>query len=433
MANVIFTNKCNIQCPFCFATENNAKDCENTEQFTIADTWELTNFLTINTPFKFCGGEPSINPEIDKAIDLILKSKRNVTLLTNGLWPNSFQEYIMNIPPRDQYRITYLFNVLEPSFYTSAQIKKLHHTLNTINPAVASLGFTIYKKDFEYEYLFELSKAFNIKRIRWSITAPNIQGPDYLLENDFEFIASRFYEFYMKAIENGITVVGDCGYLPPCFFTSENFKKISLLSENSRNFVRFKCNNSPVDIDNKGIAWRCYGLYSVLKQPIKNFASEDELRAYFNRRIRLLDNIFPYQRCKTCEYWLKGCSGGCYAIRIKKALSIDPDLCIFPIDDDNAILDCKPQRIENLILRNYKMKKFIAFNTKIVEDPDENMISFIEEVDGKKSISELIDMWKENFDSYDIAKATVIEMCRKVFEMDMITINYDYRIELEGN
>ena len=51
---------------------------------------------------------------------------------------------------------------------------------------------------------------------------------------------------------------------------------------------------------------------------------------------------------KIVRFWQKGCDGGCYVFRIKKALKQKPDLVLFPIDHEKEIFNCRPQRDEDL-------------------------------------------------------------------------------------
>ena len=66
MANIIFTNKCNIRCPFCFASENTANATKTKDEFSIADVWDISSSFIGNGMFRFCGGEPTLNPIYDR-------------------------------------------------------------------------------------------------------------------------------------------------------------------------------------------------------------------------------------------------------------------------------------------------------------------------------------------------------------------------------
>jgi hypothetical protein len=108
--------------------------------------------------------------------------------MTNGIWSDDFVNYVDELNIQYKNKVHYLFNILEPSFYTPNQLEQINRTLSEVNPDKATLGFTIYKKEFEYKYLFDLAEKYNITSIRWSITAPNVTGPKYELEKYFSDI-----------------------------------------------------------------------------------------------------------------------------------------------------------------------------------------------------------------------------------------------------
>ncbi|NOU18117.1 MAG: radical SAM protein [Bacteroidales bacterium] len=428
MSNIILTNNCNIKCPFCFATENNYGITKNTkEEFNIIDIWKLTPFLKDKT-LKLCGGEPTLNKNIIPIIEGALINGNSVILMTNGLWPQSFKEYIGNLSDFDASKISFLFNILEDKYYTREQLENLNHVFNIINPVNSTFGITIYKKDFEYDYLLNYAEKYSVKSIRVSIAAPNITIGEYELENSYWQIANQLNDFLIAASNRNIKVYKDCNYIPPCFFSKEQLINIKFQLKGNWSF---SCVSAPVDINANGEAWRCYGLFSVLRTKIGDFSTEEALKKYFNRRMRLLSiNLYAYSECKECPYWQKSCLGGCYAIRIKKVLKEHPNMILFPIDDDNEILNCKPKRNESLVLRENKLNYKVYSEGKVMNQPDENMVSFLKIIDGQITIRELIDKWKENFDNYEETKNEVTKMCRKLFEKDMIDIVYDYKCEI---
>ena len=222
MANIIFTNKCNISCPFCFASENNVKN-ENSETkaFNIEQVWRANNFLSTNSDFRFCGGEPTQNPEIISAISLLLASKRRIFIMSNGIWPDDFLSYIANLPPKFETKISYLFNILHSKFYKGKDWEQIHKTLKIANPCNTTLGVTIYNQNFNFEYIIELAELYNIKRIRWSIAAPNLSKKGKDIDEYFPELSGQIAKFIKSAVQKGITVTNDCGYIPLCHFSKE--------------------------------------------------------------------------------------------------------------------------------------------------------------------------------------------------------------------
>lgn len=427
MANIIFTNKCNIQCPFCFAKENNTKSSIS-QDFSILKSWEISSFIT-NKIFRFCGGEPTANPEIINVIEKLLEHGYEIFIMTNGIWPEKFSSFISSLDSKYITKIGYLFNILDPTFYRKNEFSIIKNTLSIVNPLKSTLGFTIYDRKFNFDYLIDLSVKYNIRNIRWSVAAPNISGNNKSIESYYKEISSRLYEVFDYCLKNRIRIHSDCNYIQPCYWEKE--KITDLLIRASGN-ISFSCSQgSPVDIDANGNAWRCFGLYSVLSAKIHNFNNELELEKYFTRRVQLLDNIPAYEECKECIYWHSGCDGGCYVFRVKRILKQKPDLILFPVDDDNEILNCKPYRNNNYLIQDKNDEVQILSQNKLIINEDENVISFLKEIDGEKTISDLIHKWQSNFSNFESAKKTVVKQCRDLFDKDMIKINYSYPIKVE--
>jgi len=426
MSNIIFTNKCNISCPFCFASENNVKDeIAETNNFNIEQVWRINNYLNSNSEFRFCGGEPTQNPEIIPAISLLLSSKRRIFIMTNGIWPDDFLSYINLLPQKFETKIRYLFNVLHPNFYKGKELEQIHQALKIVNPCNTTIGFTVYNQNFDFDYIIDLAELYNIKNIRWSVAAPNLSKKRKEIDEYFPELSGQVAKFIESAVRKGMKVTNDCGYIPLCYYSEE---QLSYLLQLPGIAIKSNCEGSPVDIDNKFNAWRCYGLYSLIQVPIDGFSNETELGKYFDRRIKILNNLEPYQKCNTCKFWQNSCGGGCYAIRIRKVLQKKPHICFFPIDDDQEILHCIPERIKELTIREDNDIVRLYCNQTIIENPDENKLVFLRAIDGRQTIQQLIELWKSNFSSDENTKKQVIQTCRELFEKDFITIKYKYSL-----
>ena len=73
----------------------------------------------------------------------------------------------------------------------------------------------------------------------------------------------------------------------------------------------------------------------------------------------------------------------------------------------------------------------LYFRNEMVVNEDENTVAFLKKINGNYSINDLIELWKNNFSSYDNAVDIIIETCRELFEKDYILINYEFDIEPE--
>lgn len=423
MANLILTNICNMRCPFCFAVDNQINK-ENISQFSLQQVKELLPFLNNKRKeIRYCGGEPSLNKDIIKITKYLLENDYKIFIMTNGVWPSRFTKYISDLSIEKSLKFNYLFNILPSHYYSSNSLNKLKKVLSTVNPLKSTLGFTIYDKNFDYNYIIHLCQKYNILNARISIAAPSSINKNYFLEKDFFDITERLTECIDNFSKYNIRLFQDCNYIPPCFFTEKQQIKLKyeLLGD-----WKFSCASSPIDIDNKGNAWRCYGMFSLLKVKIKNFHSEVELRSYFDRRMKIISqNLYPYKKCKSCNYWQRSCMGGCFTIRIAKILQENPTINLLPIDNDN-ILQCCPK----LNLRT-NVKGRMLYNDKyLIKNLNETSLRLLSEMDGKTTIHEIILKICNYYNNYGEAKKQIIKTVRELFEKDTLDIYYDYGIEL---
>lgn len=422
MANLILTNTCNMRCPFCFASESRVgEDAGNAMKVT--DFWRLSQKFSIDT-VRFCGGEPTLHPQFPEMLSAVLAGGSSAFIMTNGLWPERVRDFFASLPAEQSVRVRFLFNVLPPGLYSAQQRQSLKATLGVISPANTCLGLTLYSPSQDYQYIVQMAVEHDVPRIRYSVAAPNLGDPrSRLLEptSDFVKMAPLVHGLIMDARAAGIRTEIDCGYLPPCFFTKEQLGDI--LGDGNSHALRFTCSDSPIDIGTDGSVWRCYGLYSLLNSHESKFKSAKDVRGYFDRHTRLLDGITLYEECVACEHRASGlCGGGCYVYRVAQVMRENPEAQFFPIGDDAALLECKPAVLGSVAVwrRDRERSQVVVGRTRLIEG-EENVLSFLDACDGRTSLKEMVDLWKDNFDSEEETRDEVLGTARVLFEADVIT------------
>ncbi|MBY9077399.1 radical SAM protein [Paenibacillus sp. HN-1] len=429
MASVIINSACNLQCPFCFATESRNAEGHSINNMSKDEFHKILKFDS-NIVTTICGGEPTIHPEFCDFMDSMLAVRgKYINVLTNGLWPEKVCNYFSSLPFEKSKRIIYLFNILQPEEYTEAQVEKLHAALGSVNPETAFVGFTIYKYPFDYSYIFDIAKKFGINHIRYSVAAPNVTDqsswnidPD----KDFRECAKVVYNFVMDASKQGFEVNPDCGYLPPCAYTKEELADLLLVQPG----VKFKC-SAVTDIGKDGESWRCYSLYSVLRSNMENFQNINEMAEYFNKRSELLLDIDLFDKCKDCQYKISGiCHGGCFGYRIIKGLKEDENYNFFPIDDEEALMNCIPV-INKKVLKIWKKNKqdeplvYLRDEWKLqtrLLNFDEFLNDFIEACSGKESVAQIIDKLTMSYGDRERCRNNVIQAVNNLFQQNALKI-----------
>jgi len=334
MANLVITNGCNLSCPFCFATEYRCHPAHATT-LSLSDLRQRMTFVGTDTT-RFCGGEPTLHPEFSEMLGLALaRPGGRAFVMTNGLWPRTVRDCLLGLSRTARQRITFLFNVLAPSMYTTAQRSILEDSLTAVLPETVTLGITLYQHDTDCTYLLELAERFNIGSLRYSVAAPNITDPTtWLLEpqRDFPLLAQAVTRLLRDARNLGIRVQSDCGYLPPCVFDAEQLEEIG-----HHEAVTFRC-HGPLDIGPDGWAWRCYGLFALTRAHIADYATIDQLQTDMDARTEFLGNHDLFIECNACAHRRDGnCGGGCYAFRVVGSMIRRAYRRGFDITDDKQL------------------------------------------------------------------------------------------------
>jgi radical SAM protein with 4Fe4S-binding SPASM domain len=183
---------------------------------------------------------------------------------------------------------------------------------------LTTLGFNIYRYNFDIDFLFEYINKYGLKRhLRLGLAHP-IPGQTnaYIKPKDFDKFTVHFRE-YMKKFETYNVEPGfDCGF-PLCFFSDDDVGKLFKLN---RGRVGFNCGPA-VDIGPDMTVWACFPLSNYKKKSIFEFSSMQEILKYYmdmHEKIRA-ENSGILDECGYCPHFInKLCSGGCLAHSLNK-------------------------------------------------------------------------------------------------------------------
>ncbi|MCK5689140.1 radical SAM protein, partial [Myxococcota bacterium] len=307
---------------------------------------------------RFCGGEPTLHPDFLEMLDRALeKPGRDVFIMTNGLWPDDVRKQLKRLSRTQKKRITYLFNILEPNGYARGQQESLDATLKAVDSKKVTLGITLYDVAQGYDSLLALAKRHKIGHLRYSVAAPTVTEPRSWTvdpKRDFKALAKLVYRLVVDAEAAGLQVHSDCGYIPPCMFTEEELQRIHPLNrvislQPFKPIQEFHC-GGPVDIGPGGDAWRCYGLYSVVRDKTSNFQSVSGLAESFDRRTDELVLPDLFDECAECELREPyKCAGGCYGFRVVKGMQNKASAAGVSIGEDEGFLGAVPVLVQDRV------------------------------------------------------------------------------------
>lgn len=429
MPNLVITNRCNLSCPFCFASEYRADGSAGAAQsMTLEEFRAQLEFVGTDT-VRFCGGEPTLHPEFPAMLsEALAPAERRVLLMTNGLWPTSVRQQIAALPRRQANKITYLVNVLEPGLYGNGQQTLLEQALEVMDRRRVTLGVTLYRPDFDIKPLLALAERYRINHLRYSVAAPNITDPrSWQVEpkRDFPGLAGLVYRLFREARTRGLRVHSDCGYIPPCMFTSEQLVELRCDGD-THEALSFRC-SGPVDIGPGGEAWRCYGLYASVRANTGEFARGAELAAHFERRTQLLDDQLLFDECADCLHRRQGtCGGGCYAFRVERTLAERAHASGVSLADDEGLLTAVPWLEEETLHLWQRAGQSVwmlreADGTWAELQLNELEHRVISACDGSRSLSAIVEEVREHGPRAVVAQ-DVARIVRRLYEQGAIAL-----------
>lgn len=330
MANIMINEICNLRCPYCFADEFVNK---NPKEMSMEDFDTALNFALssgYDERIGLIGGEPTLHSHFKEILIKLINDNRvkNVTIFTNGVKIN---EYLNEI---SHPKIHLLINCNSPenmgtkAYETMvANIKEM--ISNRYYKEKITLGINMYKPDFDYEYILELLKQFDLKSVRTSISVPN--DLTYLANplNYFNIMKPHVLEFFSKLKEANIIPFFDCNAMPVCIWSEDERTRILQdfpEAKNKTNIFNAYVTCSPIiDILPDLTIIRCFGLSEHTKKKISNFKNIEEARNYYARTIdSFACNSCHSKECISCyERETRKCNGGCLCFKIEDIKKIN--------------------------------------------------------------------------------------------------------------
>jgi hypothetical protein len=313
MANLLLTNRCVRSCPYCFA----GRELEPEGRGSLV-SWEdavyVADFLfrSGEEHLSLLGGEPMLHPDF---VDLLLYFRARglrLTVFTSGMAPEATLRALEDhLPAFASDTLQFVCNLNDPDQTPPARGEqtRVHRFLATFGAWVMP-GFTIYRPDFNLEFLFDLIGQYGLQRhIRMGVAHP-IPGAttSYVRPEQYREVAGRLCS-YRDLFERLRVKPGfDCGF-PMCQFTDEQLGWLQRLNGEA---PRFEC-GAAVDIAPDMALYHCFPLSRYERRSLYEFDSMAEINRHFDR---LRDNLHAelpgvYAECDECVQRREGsCAGG---------------------------------------------------------------------------------------------------------------------------
>ncbi len=317
--NLILTNECNRNCPYCFAKLKLAdRETQGSEQrafislenvATCLDFLERSHCRTI----RLLGGEPTLHPHFVEIVHRCVERKFEISIFTNGLWDDATCESILKIRTDDpSVALKILFNVNEPQDWSPAEKERIPGALRAAG-SIGGCGFNIYREDFSVLFVADLVETYQLdKTLRLGLASP-IFGTEnsFISPDQMKAIGSRLVEQLGELEKHDIIAGFDCAF-PLCMFDTESLGKLTLFTYGFESACDF-----PVDIGPDLSVWPCYPLSGFSQRSLLDFADRDEIKEHFKEQLHMFDGFGVFDECVDCRFLKRAqCCGGCLAYKL---------------------------------------------------------------------------------------------------------------------
>ena len=318
MASIILTYRCNLHCPYCFASGFVNK--EKTD-ISIQNFLQAVSFITrTESTVGLIGGEPMLHPGFGTMMDLMIANPRikGINLFTNGILADRF------MPQITHPKVDVILNCNSPADVGEEVYTRFRQNVDLLfqqrsRTNQVHLGFNLYRDDMDYSYMMELLQCYNMQTVRTSLTVPDFSAVrEGSVLDWFRQRKQGLMKLFRDLDSIGVMAFMDCNHPPYCIWTEEEKEWLkSYINRcrlrNDKLINRCSPCSADVTIYPDLSADRCYGMSAYGKVRIPDYHDVPDIVNYFANEIDSVAYKLPAcEECKECrEFKARRCLGGC--------------------------------------------------------------------------------------------------------------------------
>lgn len=311
-ANIILTYRCPNRCRYCFSGET--KDPQGSPDLEPEELEWYLDFLRRSNcgNVRLLGGEPFLHPRFPEYLGRILGLDwvEHVTVFTSGFVPESFDTLL------EDPRLNLVVNVNEPCDYPGSRFEYLAGVLRRLaaRPVAMTVGFNIYRMDFDGRSVVALAAELGCESLRWSVAVPNLlANTQTLSRSERRAVMPRVLEFLEEVRRQDLLPVMDCP-LEPCDFSVEQLGRFARLCPADVPRLGRCC--PVIDLGPGSCAYRCFAVGSAARLVARDFETLQDLDGRFGEIFDAFRVMYPLEECAGCdELGSTRCLGGCLGFR----------------------------------------------------------------------------------------------------------------------
>ena len=220
--NVLLTNFCNQNCPYCFAKDEMER--ATVKEMSLEDFKKLVVILKKNKirTLRLMGGEPTLHSYFDEIIKLALAEFEEILIFTNGLIPTKSRRIL----EKNLNKISFNFNLNTPAFEENPAKRKEIITLikKYSQNNQTNIGFTLTDLRKDYSKLAQGLKPKILKKIgiRFGLAKAIMGEKPFFNKEDNKKLSKKIVDLVKFFKKLGIKEIFlDCGLEKKIFNVSQ--------------------------------------------------------------------------------------------------------------------------------------------------------------------------------------------------------------------
>jgi hypothetical protein len=323
LPNLLFTDYCNRNCPYCFAKEKLSQDPTAQHQLSFANLVTVLDFLDGSGAkhLNILGGEPTLHPRFAHFLRYVLGRHFLVNVFTNGVMaPPVLAEIgavLADFAPSSQ-ELCLVINLNEGHLRSAEEDASQRRVMASLKQN-ASLSFNIFRADHDFSFLLETIARYELtSHLRLGLAQPIVGRQNLGLPvADYPRVVEQVLALAAECDKQGIKIIMDCGF-PLCLFSDAQIGALFRCDAQ----LNFTC-GPPIDIGPDLKVWFCFPLSATKSVLLTQFSDLEALVKHLTGMFQPeLEQKGLYDKCASCKFLeRRQCSGGCISHYLERDIA----------------------------------------------------------------------------------------------------------------
>ncbi|MFH0773524.1 MAG: radical SAM protein [bacterium] len=311
--NILITNYCNQNCPFCFARREMKSESNQMRAMTLKQFKKIATKVKKHHSFlRLMGGEPLIHPQAKSILTYAAKHFAHIQIFTNGIFSDK-----LNVLFQKPSSYQLIVNCSTPAYRANPKIKQeiIRHMMNA-EGAARAVSITLQKgEDGKQTAKNIMTEMPFIHDFRVGIANPIVGMKD---ANPFTALGllGKNLTLLVREIKKDkptARIVFNCGFIR-CMFTNKEYTYV----KKHVAMIGWGClgKQASFDLGTDEKAFFCFPFSDNKIDSQKLSVSKTSGTLFFEHYKRW--KCSAYEKCKTCKwhgFTLNKCPGPCLGLR----------------------------------------------------------------------------------------------------------------------